>query len=70
MTREKLTESTLGILDLDIRKQVTLLDKLENDEVNDVFLTVWFHEDLTVAVVLDQLNDVWVTHLLQERNFV
>ena len=70
VARKLLVKTAPRILDLNVRKEVTLLDKLEHyEKYLDGFAGVFDH-DLAVAVVLDQLDDVGVVQLLQQRHLV
>lgn len=68
--REPLVEAALLALDLDERKQVSLLNKFEHNEEH-LNCPAWlFNHKLSVDVVIDQLYDVGVVHRLDQVDFI
>ena len=65
-----LVEAALFVLHLNEREEVTLLDKLEHDEEHLRSLAVRFDENLPLAVVFNEFDDVWVVHGLDQTDLV
>jgi hypothetical protein len=71
VTRKLFVEASTGILHFYIRKQITLLDKLQHDEIYlDCLSRIRLDDELTVAVVFNELDDIWMMKFLEKRDFV
>ena len=70
ISRELFIEATTSILNLDVAKKITLLNKFQHYEIYLYRISIILDDDLSIDIVLDKFNDVWVIHLLQKCNFV
>lgn len=70
ISRKQLAETAFCILNFYVRKQVSLFNQLEYNEVNLDGLSRFLVDDFSLYVVFDKLNDIWVVHFLQQSHFV
>ncbi len=67
---EAFIKATFLISDFDEGEKITLLNELQNYEKDLGGFAVRFDDYLALAVVLHELDDVWVVHRLNEAYFV
>jgi hypothetical protein len=67
---EALIKPTFLIFDFDEREKIALLNELQDYEKDLNGFAVRFDDYFTLAVVLHELDNVWVVHRLNEAYFV